>query len=111
MGRRWRQYEGKEKKGTFKRAYYSGACSAIEMKLIQQKKQMESDNSHITTMVVSNEQAITDKVNDLFGDNIKTKQKKATKGMDGFIIGAQDGRNLEINKGLENQASGSPQIK
>lgn len=100
---RFKEYSeagGPEKKGTFKRAYFIGAINAIWDKLEEQKISMERENSNITTLVKTNEIAIADKVEELFGDRVKSGKARKVKGQDGAGFGYQDGKNMEINKGL-----------
>lgn len=100
---RFKEYSeagGPEKKGTFKRAYFIGAINAIWDKLEEQKISMERENSNITTLVKTNEIAIADKVEELFGDRVKSGKARKVKGQDGAGFGYQDGKDMEINKGL-----------
>jgi hypothetical protein len=110
---RFKEYSesgGPEKKGTFKRAYFIGAINAIWDKLEQQKVQMERENSNVTTLVRTNELAIADKVEELFGDRVKSGKARKVKGQDGAGYGYQDGKNMEINKGL-NEAEEKEKIR
>lgn len=98
---RWKDYDGPEKKNTFKRAYYIGAVNGIHDKLEQQQKELEREMVGVTALVKTNEVAISEKVNEMFS-KLKTGKARRLSGQDGAFLGYQDGKNMQLNKGINN---------
>ena len=66
-----------------------------------QQKELEREMIGVTALVKTNEVAITEKVSEMFG-KLKTGRAKRLSGQDGAFLGYQDGKNMQLNKGLEN---------
>ena len=99
---RWKEYNGFEKKNTFKRGYYSGAVVGLYSKLREQQEELNREVVGVTALIKTNEVAIQEKVSQMF-NNIKQGKSKKLSGNDGQTMGRIDGRNLQINKGIGNE--------
>lgn len=105
MDRDWKQYYQisgvplAEKKN-----YLIGFRNGLSHKLFLQKKQKEQENSCLALMIVSNNAAIQQYVDEKIGKNIKTRKEKAGTATSSYFAGYTKGQNTEIAKGaIENE--------
>ena len=99
---RWKDYDGPEKRNTFKRGYYIGAVNGLYEKLEQQQQELNREMVGVTALIKTNEVAIQEKVSQMF-NNLKKGKSKRLSGSDGATLGKIDGKNLQINKGIGNE--------
>ena len=102
----WKDYTGYEKKGTFKRGYFLGAVVAIGNKLYAQQEESKKQYEGMTGLIKLTDIAIQDKMREMFGE-LKARSSRGTKSSTGFHKGIEDGRKLDIHKGMEGKAPGS----
>lgn len=105
----WREYTGTEKTNTFKRGYYRGAVSGLFTKLHEQRKAEEAKYSGLTGLIVRNDEAIQEKTSELF-PNLKTRTTRRLRGSTGLSQGFQDGKNIQINKGVGGRSSNTKML-
>lgn len=99
---RWKEYNGFEKKNTFKRGYYIGAVNGLYEKLEQQQQELNREMVGITALIKTNEIAIQEKVSQMF-NNLKKGKSRRLSGSDGATLGKIDGKNMQIHKSLGNE--------
>ena len=99
LSERWKAYEGPEKKGTFKRGYLTGAVIGINSKLAEQHARMQKEVEGVTTLVRTNEVALSNKVGEWFPILGKARQK-SLKSSAGMTQGIADGKNMNISKAI-----------
>lgn len=109
----WDEYQKalpSEKRGTFRRGFYVGAVAGINHKLEQQKealkKQFEETmaEENLTSLMVTNEKAIEEFIQETFSNLHKTKARKMIS-QDGNQLGYEKGKQLDINKGIGNKST------
>jgi hypothetical protein len=131
--RAWAIYQGLEKANTFKRGFCIGAVNGISVRLGLQRRAMEEEELRkrseearnntgdrdakgnlinglmLTNMLEKSEKENQELFDELFhpDDLRKPRKKPDLKSQDGLIEGYKAGRNMEINKGIDDsQKSG-----
>lgn len=102
---RWETYRsmgGPEKKNAFKRGYFVGLCTGINIKLMAQRAQDEAKWNGVTSLVKTNEIALKEVIEEELG-SISTSKSRTYTAQHGRAIGNQDGKQMELNKGISNQ--------
>lgn len=97
---RWSEYDGEEKRGSFRRGYLSGAVHGLGVKLRKEKeKALSTDGSLLPAVIKSHKDEIDRYIRDNVG---KLKQGKPVKipSRESNVIGFKDGINTNLNKGL-----------
>jgi hypothetical protein len=87
---------------TFLRSYYTGCGKGLDAKLTEEKKVSIAKNSEVSGLMVINDQVLVNYVAENWGKVVKTNKK--IKLDSAFAIGLSTGRNIQINKGLNNQS-------
>ena len=97
----WKEYHGNEKRNTFKRGFLSGVVTGISSKLKAQHQEMVNTNTQMGLMVISKKKELMDFVNQEF-PLTRSAKKKSLSSRDGRTQGYDAGRNMSINKGMNN---------
>ena len=99
QGKAWKEYQGHEKKGQFRRGYFEGAVAAIQEKLWEQQRHNKEQYTGMTGLIKLTDVAINEKISEQFGKLGKSRGGGSSS-MGGRIKGQQDGSKLNINKGV-----------
>lgn len=105
----WKEYFGLEKRNTFLRGYKVGVVKGINSKLYEQQRHQMSKYSGMAGLVKVNDQAITQKIQEEIGP-LRRSKKKSLKGDDGKNKGYQDGKNMQLNKGISGSQRSSSNL-
>lgn len=92
-----------EKRNSFRRAYYMGACQGIDTQL-QEAKRKSMETNQVYALVLANDQKLKEAMAQLF-PNLKTGRgfNPLSAGV-GQALGYQDGKNLNLHKSISNQS-------
>jgi hypothetical protein len=116
MGVAWKEYEGNDKKGKFKRGYLMGVCLGIAAKLREQfelqryetrtgpnlEPKMEGHIiNKIDALIVITQNKVMEYVKKKIPNLGEGRNYVKPNGSDAVEIGYIDGRNTEINKGIQ----------
>lgn len=124
---KWKQWEvfTDQKRNAFRRGYYQGAVDGIQYKLHLQreyeKQQQEiiagerrlaqgfTEGSENSLILFSdkNSQLIQEFIDSQIGELDPARKKRILKAQDAKGLGYRDGKNMDINKGLEHTIKGS----
>ncbi len=97
----WRVYQGREKRGTFRRGYLLGATLAVRDRLLESFKKAAEATEQTRALVHTKDALITEY---LAGLGLKTAKRSKVSGMDGFRNGHKDGKDISIHKGVKSNA-------
>lgn len=105
----WKEYKGLEKRNTFLRGYKKGVVMGIKTKLHEQQQAQMAKYEGMPGLVRVNNQAIDNKVATELGPLGRSKGRTLS-GQEGRSRGFKDGYNMNINKGISNQARSSQKL-
>lgn len=96
-----------EKRNAFRRAYLMGACTGINAQLQYAKDKMMEESKKVHALVLANDLKLEEAISHFFpklGTGRRTKGYSAHgAGMQGY----QDGKNMQINKGMGKGGNGT----
>lgn len=101
---RWKEYNGFDKRGAFRRGYLAGAVHGIHLKLQEQRKKDTDKYEGLTGIVVLKDQLVDEKMAEIFG-KLRTSRTRRLSSSSGAAQGQADGKNLKLNKGLSGKKS------
>lgn len=106
---RWKEYQkvnviqNSSFRYTFLRNYLQGAIEGLESKFRKEKREMEQQNSTLTSVILYNDKAIESFVQEKIG-KLKTSKTSNLRGHDeAESIGYEDGLNIKIVKALDTE--------
>lgn len=105
----WKEYRGLEKRNTFLRGYKKGVVVGIEKKLYDQQQEQMKKYEGMPGLVKVNMEAIDKTVAREVGP-LGRSRSRALSGQEGRNRGFKDGYNMNINKGISNQAGSSQKL-
>lgn len=105
----WKQYEGFEKMNAFKRGYYRGAVSGLHTKLAEQRETEKAKYAGLTGLMVTSGKLVDQKMAELFG-SLGRKRSTRLSAASGTAQGYQDGKNLQINKGVSGSSRSASRL-
>lgn len=88
-----------EKKNTFIRGYLTGAVKGIGMQLKETQEKMAQENVKVNTLVHVKDDAIKEFMKEKY-PNLKSGKSSSLSGRYGYSKGVEDGKNMNINHGL-----------
>lgn len=94
------EFQYRQKRGAFLRAFYQGAVVGLNHKLRQQQDLQKQTYSGVTALVLYKDQKVQDKINEEFHNLKNAANRKTNVGSIGGQMGFEAGRNLEINQGI-----------
>lgn len=102
----FKKYDGPDKRNTYFRSFYRGACVGVRDKLLAEMKKEEDARPQVHGLVLNKMGAVQKYLNDngiTFGKASMTKTSSSS----GYTDGYSSGRSVTINKGVGGNA-GSP---
>ena len=97
--RRWREYNGDEKRGTFRRGYFLGAVSGITSQLRDQTENMVVDTPKGGELIRVTGAELQAYSQNLF-PSLRSSSSRGTKSQSGRQIGLADGRAMQLKRGI-----------
>lgn len=88
---------------TFLRSYLLGCVVGLNAKLEMEQRQLESEVG--TSIILRNNEAVTEFMHQEFGENLKSGRKISVKVDSAHFLGVRDGNNVTIRKGLTGENS------
>lgn len=90
-----------EKRNTYLRGYFVGIINGINNKLTIQSQQQQSEYEGLTSLVVTKDDAIDNKVDEVIGkNNVRNGRSRSLKGARGYSQGYKRGNEMETNKAI-----------
>ena len=93
-------YNGYEKRGQFLRGYLVGCVAGINAQLVTQQHRMEQQSDASRALVLRRDIELQREVARYY-PKTKTGRRSSLRSQDGSSQGYEDGRNLDLNKGIE----------
>lgn len=106
----WSEYRGMEKRNTFLRGYKSGVVIGITSKLREQQANQMNQYEGMTGLVKVNDHKLNDRINMEFGGGLGTAKNRRLSGQDGSNRGFQDGKNMNLSKGIGRSSGNSQKL-
>lgn len=104
------EYDGEEKRNTFKRGFFRGCVDGIDSKLVRNAQELEKlpENTGMALMVVEQRQEVVAWVK----SNIKIKMSKASSisSSSGRELGYEAGQRMKVGSGLGNSTSNQKRL-
>lgn len=106
QSKRWKevQHISREKKNAFMRGYYLGAVQGIASKLRFQQAENEKTYEGLPGLIKVNEVALQEKKVEAFPNLTKVRSSRLS-GVNAAALGREDGKNININKGVSEGSS------
>jgi hypothetical protein len=95
----WRKNTSDEKRNAFRRGFFMGAVRGIDLQLTEKRKQEEAANTKVTTLVVTNKNALETFINQEF-NHLRRGKTRSLSAANGYAQGHATGKSMSINKGV-----------
>ena len=95
-----------EKRNTFRRGFLLGCVGGIDVKLTEQENELYQANNSMLGMIKVNTDDLNKFIEETFGSQVKendSKNGQLRKSSVSQVIGYQAGKNMEINKGIQDK--------
>lgn len=95
---------GQDKRNTYVRSFLKGACLGIRLRLLDERKKQEAENTQVTGLVLDRQGAIQNYMEDK-GYAVKPQKHTKTSSGAGYREGVNAGKSVDINKGVSGKGS------
>lgn len=94
----WNQYQGYDKRNTFRRGYFQGAVAGIYTQLKRNQDRFKEDDK-TNALIIRKDQALKEFVEMQF-PNLRKNRSTSLSSADGYREGYDTGKSMNINTGL-----------
>jgi len=104
--RAWKEYEGWDKRGVYKRGFLLGCASGIGIQLYDQMAKEKEVEPKLGALIVLNDKLVDQHVNDKW-PNLGRGRGSTTSSHDGYGAGKKAGKSMSIRQGISGNRSTS----
>ena len=98
-GRSWKEYQGWDKRGKFRRGFLIGATVGISQQLAEQLRSLKKEEPKLDALIIYNDRAVETYVSQKW-PNLSKGRGSSTSSNDGYSQGKSAGKNMQIRKGV-----------
>ena len=95
----WKNYNGYDKRGKFRRGFLIGATVGVGQQLEAQLRQMKQEDKNVEGLVIYSDKAVQEYMDNKW-KNLGKARRSSTSSNDGFQSGKAVGRNMSIHRGV-----------
>ncbi len=102
----WKEYDGIDRRPTWRRSFFTAAVTAVGNRLYQQQQEFEKSSEKSTALVVASKEAVDKYVSDTLGPLGHARPRGSSGSMSGSLAGTVAGHMVNLDKPYKRLADG-----